>query len=109
VSANLECVQPYAFPLEIFGDRGSVKNNRVWSHKYPGQTDWVELPTICPDSSDVGHHPFQGEMDHFVECVLEGRESHCNLADAAKTHEVVYAAQECYRAGRPVVLPEIPD
>jgi predicted dehydrogenase len=104
VSANLECIQPYAFPLEIFGDRGSVKDNRVWSHKHPDQTDWVELPGIRPDSSDVAHHPFQAQMDHFIKCILEGRESHCNLADAAKTHEVVYAAQECYRTGRPVAL-----
>ncbi len=33
------------------------------------------------------------------------QESHCNLEDAIKTHEVVFAAQECYRTGRPVKLP----
>jgi len=82
-----------------------VRNNRVWSHVYPGQTDWVEIPTVRPDSPDVTHHPFQGEIDHFVACLLDGRESHCNLADAIKTHEVVFAAQECYRTGRPVRLP----
>jgi predicted dehydrogenase len=105
VSTNFECIQPYAFPIEIFGDRGSVKNNRVWSHKFPGQRDWVELPVICPDNSDVAHHPFQGEINHFVECILANRESHANLADAVKTHAVVFAAQECYRTGKPVKLP----
>lgn len=35
----------------------------------------------------------------------KGVESHCSLADAVKTHEVVFAALECYRTGRPVVLP----
>ena len=105
VAVNFECIQPYTFPLEVFGDRGTVRNNRLWSHMFPGQRDWVEIPTVCPDSSDVTHHPFQGEMDHFVQCLLEGRESHCNFADAVKTHEVIFAAQECYRTGRPVRLP----
>jgi len=105
VAVNFECIQPYTFPLEVFGDKGTVRNNRVWSHVYPGQTDWVEIPTVRPDSPDVTHHPFQGEIDHFVVCLLDGRESHCNLADAIKTHEVVFAAQECYRTGRPIRLP----
>lgn len=105
VSVNAECIMPYRFPIRIFGDRGSVFDNRIWSHKYPGQTDWVEIPTILPDSSDVTHHPFQGEIDHFVDCLRQGVESHCNLEDAAKTHEIVFAALECYRQGRAVRLP----
>ncbi len=107
VSVNAECVMPYRFPIRIFGDGGSVFDNRVWSHKYPTQTDWVELPTILPDSSDVEHHPFQGQIDHFVECLRGGVESHCNLDDAIRTHEVVFAALECYKTGRPVQLPLI--
>lgn len=105
VSVNADSIMPYRFPIRIFGDRGSVMDNRVWSHQFPGQTDWVELPTILPDSSDVSHHPFQGEIDHFVECIQTGVESHCNLRDALQTHEIVFAAQECYRTGRPVTLP----
>jgi len=50
---------------------------------------------ICPDSTDVTHHPFQAHADHFVDCVRNDRESHCNLADAIKTHETVFAAQKC--------------
>ncbi len=105
VSVNMECIQPYTFPIEIFGDKGSVKDNRIWSHTIADQKDWVELPDIRPDSSDVSHHPFQGEMDHFVDCIRDDCESHCNLADAVKTHEVVFAANECYRSGKPVRLP----
>lgn len=105
VSVNLDCVMPYTFPIEIFGDRGSVKDNRIWSHKFPGQKGWIEIPTILPDTPDVTHHPFQGQMDHFVECILDDRPSHCDLEDAAHTHEVVFAAQKCYETGRPVALP----
>lgn len=104
VTVNADCIMPYRFPLRVFGDRGTFFDNRVWSHEYPGQTDWVELPTICPDSSDVTHHPFQAEIDHFVDCLLGQRESHCNLEDAALTHEVVYAALESERTRLPVAI-----
>jgi predicted dehydrogenase len=104
-SVNAECIMPYRFPIRIFGDRGSVFDNRLWSHKFVGQTDWVELPTILPDSSNVGHHPFQAEIDHLVDCVREGRESHCKLEDAIKTHEIAFAALESSKTNRPVRLP----
>lgn len=105
VSVNFDCIMPYRFPLRIFGDRGSVADNRVWSHKFPGQDDWITLPCIAPDSADVSHHPFQAQIDHFLDCLQRGVESHCNLADAIKTHEVVFAALESERTGRPVPLP----
>ena len=100
---------PYRFPIRIFGNQGSVLDNRLWSHKFPGQTDSVELPAICPDSSDVRHHPFQGEIDHFVECLQGDRESHCNLENAIPTHEIVFAALRSYETGRPVQLPLTPE
>ncbi len=105
VSVNFDCVMPYRFPIRIFGDRGTVLDNRVWSHRFPGQNGWLELPAIQPDSGDVSHHPFQAQMDHFVECLQRGVESHCNLDDAIRTHEVVFAAQRSQRTGRPVRLP----
>jgi predicted dehydrogenase len=105
VSTNFECIQPYAFPIRIFGDKGTVRDNLVWSHKYPGQKNWIEIPAICPDSSDVAHHPFQAQMDHFVDCILAGCDSHCSFEDAIKSHEIVFAAMRCYETGRPVTLP----
>jgi predicted dehydrogenase len=107
VSVNADCIMPYRFPVRIFGDRGSVFDRQIWSHFLPGQNDWTEIPAVGPDSSDVSHHPFQGEIDHFLACIEAGVESHCSLDDALKTHAVVFAAQECYRTGRPVRLEEI--
>lgn len=86
---------------------GTIKNNRLFC---PGRSDangWVDIPGICPDSSDVSHHPFQGLVDHFVQCLQGDVESHCNLADAVKTHEVVFAMQQCYASGQPVQIPLI--
>lgn len=102
-SVNFECIQPYSFPLSIFGDKGTVKQNRLFAPKAGGE--WTEIPGICPDSSDVTHHPFQAQADHFVDCLIRDEESHCNLADAIKTHEILFAAQRCYETAAPVKLP----
>jgi len=106
VSSSLECRTPYIFNIEILGDQGTLRNNRLYSRVlFPGQTDYAEFPTILPDSGDVTHHPFQGQIDHFVECILEDRESHCNLDDATKTMEVCFAIDESIETGKPVRLP----
>ena len=105
VSVNFDCVMPYRFPVRIFGDRGTALDHQVWSQQFAPQSDWIQLEGVRPDSSDVSHHPFQAQIDHFVECVRHGVESHCNLADAMQTHEVVFAALESYRTGGPVRLP----
>ena len=107
VSVNFEGIQPYTFPLSIFGDRGTIKDNKLFAPKSPEQKEWNEISGICPDSSDVTHHPFQAEIDHFIECLHNDEESHCNLADAVKTHEIFFAAQKCYETRKPVKLPLI--
>jgi predicted dehydrogenase len=105
VSVNFDCVMPYRFPVRIFGDRGTAFDHQVWAQQFAPQTDWIQLEGVRPDSSDVSHHPFQAQNDHFIECVRHGVESHCSLADATQTHEIVFAALESYRTGGPVRLP----
>ncbi len=106
VSSSLECTMPYQFNINLLGEEGAVRNNRVYSKKmFPGQTGFAEIPTILPDSGDVSHHPFQGEIDHLVDCIRNDEESHVNLADAAKTHEIVFALDRSAAEGRPVQLP----
>ncbi|NKB69556.1 MAG: gfo/Idh/MocA family oxidoreductase [Candidatus Latescibacteria bacterium] len=104
-SVNFEAIQPYSFPLGIYGDLATVKDNRLFAPQAPDQDQWREIPGIRPDSPDVSHHPFQGEIDHFIQCIRGDVESHCNLADAIKTHEIFFAAQQCYKTRQPVKLP----
>ena len=106
VGSTIESMHPYKFPITLMGTEGSIRNNELYSKELlPGQTDMATIPTILPDSGDVTHHPFQGEIDHFVECIKSGVESHCNLDDAVKTHEICFAAQISADQGRPVSLP----
>lgn len=105
VASSIECVQPYIFNIALFGDQGTMRNNQIFSKRWPGQKGWATIPTILPDSGDVTHHPFRDEVSHFVDCILNNRESHANLEDAAVTHEICFASQISAREKRPVALP----
>ncbi len=105
VASSVECVQPYIFNVELFGDQGTIRNNQVFSKRWTGQKGWAAIPTILPDSGDVTHHPFKDEVRHFVDCILNDRESHANLEDAALTHEICFASDISVREKRPVTLP----
>jgi predicted dehydrogenase len=105
VATSIEYMAPYTFPITLMGNRGAIRDNRLFTKKWPGQTGWASIPTVLPDSGAVTHHPFLGEIDHFIDCVLSGRESHCNVADAVKTHEICIAAEMSFQEGRPVRVP----
>jgi len=45
------------------------------------------------------------EINHFVECIRASQESHGNVADAVKTHEICLASEISARENRPVRLP----
>jgi len=104
-ATSLEYVAPYTFPIALMGNRGTIRDNRLFTKRWPGQTGWATIPTVLPDSASVTHHPFIPQIRHFVDCVLSGAESHCNIADAVKTHEICIAGEISKLERRPVRLP----
>jgi predicted dehydrogenase len=106
-SALLDAQMPYQFNIDLAGTEGTLRDNRLWSKRLlPGQTGWSTMQTLMPDSGDVHHHPFDAQINHFVECIRQGRESHCNVADAYRTHELCLAIDHSIASGgRPVKLP----
>jgi predicted dehydrogenase len=105
VGSSIECVMPYMFNVLLMGNQGTIRNNQLFTSRWPGQTGWATIPTILPDSGAVTHHPFEAEIAHFIDCILSGKESHCNVADAVKTHEICLASEISVREKRPVRLP----
>jgi len=105
ISSMLECRTPYVFNVNILGQKGSIRNNKVYSHKFPGAKDYFEYPTILPDSGDVTHHPFQEEINHLTDCLLNGKKCICDIAEAAKTMEACFAIDKAIATGAAVRLP----
>jgi predicted dehydrogenase len=105
VASSIECAMPYAFNIRLLGDQGSIRDNQLFTKRWPGQNDWATIPALLPNSGDVSHHPFLDEIRHFVDCIVNDTESHANLHDAAFTHEICFASDISIREHRPVSLP----
>ena len=131
VVSSTDFMTPYSFGIELMGDRATLRDHRITWHDEPLDVDrlrrenpfgtvtlrsetlptgspsvWVEC--VGPDFADVSHHPFQGEVDELVACVLDGRPTHLDVFEAQRTMEVCLAAdRSAERGGRPVRLPLI--
>lgn len=129
VLSSTDFQMPYAFDVEMMGDRATLRGDLVLWNEQPIELDElrrscpiagvtltpdrtstgapaVRVTTEMPGSADVTHHPFQGEIDELIECILDGRETHLNVHDAQKTMEICLAAdRSAGRGGRPVRLP----
>lgn len=109
-SVLLDAIIPYTFNVDLIGTEGAIRDNRLWAPKLlTGQNSWSTFPTITPDSGDVHHHPFDAQINHFVDCIQNQVESHCNVADAYQSHELCLAIDQSLAAGgKPIRLPPRP-
>jgi predicted dehydrogenase len=131
VTSSTDFMLPYSFGVELMGDRASVRDTLIaWKDepvdleelrranpfpevtlveaRYGSGSPAIGIECLMPDSADVSHHPFQGEIDELVEAVRKGKETHLSVFDAQKTMEVCLAADRSAElGGRPVRLPLI--
>lgn len=106
VGSSYDTICPYIFNLHLFGDKGSLLNNKLYSpQEILEQNDYVHLPVTTPDSGDVTHHNFPEEINHFIDCIMHDKKCIVDLDDAMKTQEVVFAADLSAATGKPVQLP----
>lgn len=105
VGCCLEAKMPYVFNVEVYGTGGSFRNNQFAGDLYEGQTGFATIPTILPDSGDVSHHPFDGEVAELIDALNTGRRPMPDIEDAAETMEICFAAEISAREGKPVRLP----
>ena len=128
VTSSTDFMLPYTFGVELMGDKATLRDTLIaWKDqsvdldalraanpypdvtlhaaRYGSESPAIRIECAMPDSVDVSHHPFQGEIDELVDAVRKGRETHLSVFDAQKTMEVCLAADlSARRGGRPVRL-----
>lgn len=104
VTSCIECNAPYRFPIQLYGTEGSLLENKLFCDTLKGQSHYATIPTILPDSGDVTHHPFQGEINEFVDCLNEGKDSTVNIDYAAHIMQICFAAEQSATSGQLVQL-----
>jgi predicted dehydrogenase len=109
-TTTFDARMPYRFNIGVYGTEGTLRNNELFAPKlFPGQSDFLKIPCILPDSADVAHHPFEHEVSHFLDCIVEDKRPYPDLEDAAQTHALCFAADLSAESGRPVTIRELND
>jgi predicted dehydrogenase len=106
VGCALEGNVKYTFNVRLHGPKGTLVDDRFRTTILdPGLEGWAHFPTILPDTPEVTHHPFPGEIDDLVDAILHDRQAKLNIHEDKKTYEMAFAAEQSAREGRPVKLP----
>ncbi|MDT8302610.1 MAG: Gfo/Idh/MocA family oxidoreductase [Sedimentisphaerales bacterium] len=109
-TTTFDAQMPYRFNIGIYGTEGSLRNDKLYAPKlFPGQNNFMKIPCFLPDSADVTHHPFEDEVSHFIDCIIEDKKPYPDLEDAAQTHAICFAADLSAQSGKPVVVSELLD
>jgi len=107
-TTSFDTQMPYRFNIGVYGTEGAIRNDELFAPKlFPGQNDFMKIPCIMPDSGDVAHHPFQGEVSHFLDCIIDDKRPFPDIEDAAKTHAVCFAADLSAETGKSVRISEL--
>ena len=107
-TTTFDAQMPYRFNIGVYGTEGTIRNNEIYAPKlFDGQNDFMKIPCILPDSADVAHHPFEGEVSHFLDCIIEDKRPYPDLEDAAQTHAVCFATDLSAESGRPVTISDL--
>ena len=103
-TASIDCLQPYYFHTHLVGSKGSLLDNKFHSSDLAtSKQSWSTLSFKPLDSGDVSDHPYQTQFDTFFKALSENREMPLtSLAEAARTHEVIFAADRAAELGQPV-------
>lgn len=103
----IDCLQPYYFHVHLVGSEGSLLDNKFFSTQLGGlnKAKWSELSMKLLDSGDVSDHPYQTQFQAFFDALEKGREMPLtSLRDAARTHEIIFAADRSAETGKTVKI-----
>jgi predicted dehydrogenase len=105
-AAVVDCLQPYYFHTHLVGSEGSLLDDKFHSAKLgTSKHAWSKLSMKLLDSGDVSDHPFQTQFEAFFDALNRGKEMPLtNFDEAAKSHEVIFAADKSAATGKPARL-----
>lgn len=103
----VDCLQPYYFHTHVVGSHGSLLDDKFHSTKLDGlnKAKWSQLSCGLVDSGDVKDHPYESQFNAFFDALDASHEMPLtSFHDAARTHRLVFAADQSAALGRPVKL-----
>jgi predicted dehydrogenase len=108
-AAVVDCLQPYYFHTHLVGSEGSILDKKFHVN-LPGfnKHAWSEMSLKMLDSGDVSDHPYQTQFEAFFTALAKNEPMPLTgLADAVRSHEVIFAADRSAELGRPVKIEDV--
>jgi len=109
VASIVDSHQPYYLRVHLVGSEGTILDGKLWSKGIAGLDPdrWTELG-VQLESLNVVEEPYLLQFQEFADALEGDREmALTSLADAARTFEVVFAADRSAELGRPVRMSEV--
>ena len=105
-AAVVDCLQPYYFHTHLVGSEGSLLDDKFHSTKLKANKQvWSKLAMKLLDSGDPSDHPYQAQFEAFFNALERGKDMPLtSFADAARTHEIIFAADRSAQTGKPVKI-----
>ncbi|MBI3947054.1 MAG: Gfo/Idh/MocA family oxidoreductase [Armatimonadetes bacterium] len=100
VLVTVGCKRPYSLGISLYGDRGTLVDERLFLARIPGLHDFMPVP--------VGHHShdenpiFEYQLAHLVECLDDGRQPAADVVEGTRTVATCLAAVESVKTGKVV-------
>jgi predicted dehydrogenase len=90
---------------EVIGSKGGLKCHNVWAKQAetPVISWWTEAGQQCQETLALANH-FCLEIEHFSDCVLNGKKPALSLEDAKTNCQIINAALESVKIGKHVKL-----
>jgi predicted dehydrogenase len=110
VASIIDSYQPYHLRVHLVGSDGALVDGKFWSTRIAGldPDQWSDLGVKLETSADVIHHPYAQQFLAFFRALDDGVEMPLtSLTQAAKSFELVFAADMSAELGRPVRMAEI--
>jgi predicted dehydrogenase len=110
VASVVDSHQPYHLRVHLVGRDGTIMDGKLFTDRVAGldPNRWSDLGVKLESVLDDIDEPYVPQFAEFAAAVAANREM-CltSLADAARTFEVVFAADRSAELGRPVRMSEL--
>ena len=90
---------PKAYNLALYGTRGTIIRDTICME---GEADFHPIDAVCPPG-----HPYDPEVDHFINCIIRDEPTLCDALDGARSAMAVLSARESLLTGAPVRVPDV--
>jgi predicted dehydrogenase len=90
---------PKAYNLTLYGTKGTIIGDSICME---GESEFRPLDVPCPPG-----HPYDPEVDHMLDCIINDWPTICDAFDGARSAAAVLAARESLLTGVPVKVPNV--